>query len=110
MIPILLQVERAANDDDLKIVFAIDEAASFLLETGFKKPISLLGMKDKASLHASLVDFHCLIKAKAAVDQFSEGLASLNVLGMLQQYPEVMKPLFMYEEHALTSGVYIFMP
>ena len=109
MIPILLQVERAANDDDLKIVFAIDEAASFLLETGFKKPISLLGMKDKA-LHASLVDFHCLIKAKAAVHQFSEGLASLNVLGMLQQYPEVMKPLFMYEEHALTSGVYIFMP
>ena len=37
VIPILLQVERAADDDELKMVFAIDEAASFLLETGFKK-------------------------------------------------------------------------
>ena len=59
VIPILLQVERAADDDELKMVFATDEAASFLFETGFKKPISLLGMKDTASLHAFLVDFHC---------------------------------------------------
>ena len=86
------------------MVFAIDEAASLLMETGFRKPLSKLDMNDKPSLRSSLIDFHCLLKSKAAIDQFAEGLSHLHVLDRMRHLPDLMKPLFVNESKPLTAG------
>ena len=89
------------------MVFAIDEAASLLMETGYRKPISKLDINDKACLRSSLVDFHCIFKSKAALDQFAEGLSQLNVLDRMKCLPDLMKPLFVKEDRRLTASKFV---
>ena len=83
------------------MVFAIVEASGLLLETGFRKPISRLDMNDKAGLRSSLLDFHCLLKSKAASDQFAEGLSTLSVLDRMRAFPAL---LFLNESKPLTAS------
>ena len=58
--------------DELRAVFAIDEAAELILSTGFRKPLCSLALEDKASLKSILLDYHCMLKVKAEMDQFAE--------------------------------------
>ncbi len=104
----ITQVDAAENDDEVKVVFAIDEAASLLHETGFRKPTCRLSMSDKSRLRSALVDYHCMLKVKAAMDQFAEGLQELGVLQLIKQYPELMKPLFVPNLKVLTAGMLMF--
>lgn len=72
----------------------------------FKKPISKLVTNDKARLRSALIDFHCILKPKGAIDQLAEGLTNLDILYMMRQYPELMRPLFMDQAKPLTAGIY----
>ena len=91
---------------DVRMLFAIDEAAELLLECGFKKPISTLGISDKQQLQALLLGYHCLLKVKSEMDQFREGLASLGVLKCLsdEKVAPLMKSLFLPLSEKLTAG------
>ena len=46
---------------------------SVLLETGCHMVLPLLKISDKANLLSLMIDYHCIIKPKAAIDQFVEG-------------------------------------
>ena len=46
------QLELCASDEELQLVFAIDEALSLLMETGFNKPICQLKLSDKTYIRA----------------------------------------------------------
>lgn len=72
-----MQIDDIQNADDLRAVFAMDESAEPLLSTGFQKPICRLAIQDKECLRLVLLDYHCLLKAKAEMDQFAERLKSL---------------------------------
>ena len=61
-------------------LFAMDEAASLLQETGFSRPVCSLNVGDKASLSALIINYHYMIKPKAAVDQFNKGLDTLIII------------------------------
>ena len=61
-------------------LFAMDEAASLLQETGFSRPVCSLNVGDKASLSALIINYHYMIKPKAAVDQFKKGLDTLIII------------------------------
>ena len=63
---------HAQDADDLCAVFAMNEAAELLLSTGFQKPICSLAMEDKECLRSVLLDYHCLLKVKAEMDQFAD--------------------------------------
>ena len=65
-----------------------------LLETGYHKPLALLFVKDCDNIISAVTDYHCLIKAKAATDEFMEGLDAGRVLQCIKKYPDKMKPLF----------------
>ena len=91
--------------DDIRITFAMDEATSLLLETGFSKPICELTLSDKSLLRSSLLDYHCMLKVKACMKQYMEGLNELGILDMIKKHPEAMKPLFVFEKQVLTSGI-----
>ena len=85
------QIIDAQDTDELRTVFAMDEAAELLLSTGFQKPLRSLAMEDKECLRLVL---HCLLKVKAEMDQFAEGLKSLGVLDMMKHHPDLFSSLF----------------
>ena len=82
------------------MVFAIDEAADLLLATGFRKPLTKLQVADRAMIKSSLLDYYCLLKVKAEIDQFSEGLEDLGLLAMMKRQPSLFKPLFVCNDSA----------
>ena len=88
----------------MKLLFAIDEAANLLQETGYRKPICHLKMSHKDGLRSTLVDYHCMLKVKAAMDQFAEGLEELHVLEVMRKHSILMKPLFINNTKLLTAG------
>ncbi len=62
----------ASSDAELQQVFKSEEHEALLLETGFSKPPSSLKLSDQDMIRASLLDYHCLVKVKAPMDQFKD--------------------------------------
>ena len=87
----------------------MDEAATVLLETGYRKAICRLELSDKISLRSTLVDYHCMLKVKALMDQFAEGLQELHVLDMMRKHSDIMRPFFVDECRPFTAGGHIYM-
>jgi len=72
-----MKIDDIQNADDLRAVFVMNESAELLLSMWFQKPICRLAIQDKECLRSILLDYHCLLKAKAEMDQFAERLKSL---------------------------------
>ena len=54
---------------------------------------------------ALLTDYHCMVKVKAEMDQFLEGLDIAGVAVNVKSQPHIMKPAFQYVPHeTVTSG------
>ena len=60
-----------------------------LVQTGFRKSVTCLTLDDAPSVSNALVEYHCMIKVKAAMDQFKNGLNALGLWGMLQECPAI---------------------
>ena len=98
----------ADDDDSLRMVFAIDEAADLLLATGYQKALAQLHISDKESIRSTLIDYHCILKVKVEGDQFADGLQDLDLLTMMKQQPLLFKPLFVCPNSTcLAAGIYI---
>ena len=46
----------------------MDEALDLLVQTGYRKSVAYLTLGDVPSVSNALVEYHCLIKVKAAMD------------------------------------------
>lgn len=101
------QLAKAENDDDVKMVFAVDEISALLMETGYRKPVIYLTLSDRPGLRAALMDYHCMLKAKAAMDQFAEGLQILKVQDLIQKFPLLAKPFFVSDGKKITACEYV---
>ena len=65
---------------------------------------SALKIEDKDSILSLLIDYHYIIKPKAAIDQFIEGLQCSGVLNYIKHHSKIMKPLFCKPKEPLTAG------
>ena len=73
-----------------------------LFDTGYRKPICQLTVLVKSGVRLALLDYHCMLKVKASMHQFMEGLKELHVLDLIKKYPELTKPfLFLRRENLL---------
>ena len=82
------------------------ENANLLLETGYTKAISHLQVDDiseKSDLLSVIIDYLCMLKAKAANDQFLQGLQVTGVLDCIKKFPDIMKSLFSLNKSTLTT-------
>ena len=89
------------------MLFGIDEVTASLLQTGFRKPVIQLTLADKSDLRSALLDYHCMLKVKAAMDQYAEGLQQLRVLDLLQKFPLLAKPFFVADSKSVTAGQHV---
>ena len=81
------------------------EEAAELHQRWYRKPLCRLYPKDKSTLKSALVDYHCMLKVKAVMDQFCEGLQEVGVLQLVRVHPNIFKPLFVADtSRALIPG------
>ena len=82
------------------------EFCTEIIECGFTKPLPCLVMEDKIALIQTLTLHHVLLRSKAEIDQFSEGLKALGVLDAIRNYPSLMSCFFINKEiQHLTAGL-----
>ena len=53
------------------------------METGYSKPLQCLAISDATYINEVLKNFHCIIKVKAEIDQFIEGLNTLDIVNVI---------------------------
>ena len=85
----------------------MDEAATMLADIGYRKPVTKLTVTDTEALKSALVDHHCMLKVKAYIDQFIEGLEVLGIMTVVRKYPGLMKELFVFDKQKsiMTPGM-----
>ncbi len=105
LLHVILQVYIASSDAELQKVFCYAEYEAVLLETGFSKPVSRLKLSDREVIRGSLLDYHCLVKVKAQMDQFGEGVEQAGVGKFLKTHSEALKPMFVANNNQLTQGI-----
>ena len=88
----------------LQSLFTCDEFNSLLYETGYSKPSPTLTAMDKEDIISSVVEYHCMIKGKAGMDQFIEGLEAGGILSFVRRYPLAFKELFTPSPSKLSAG------
>ena len=78
--------------DELKDVYSthIDK----LSDCGITKPTSLLTLEDKWVVAHSIAQYHCLLRHKAELDQFSDGLVTLGTRDAIRKYPVLLSEFF----------------
>ena len=78
-------------------------------ETGFRKPLSLLCLCDRRDLCAKLKCHFTIVKVKAELDQFAEGLKCCGVLEYMKKFPDIMRPLLVADPATVvTAGKLLF--
>ena len=91
------------SDESLRVLFQNPEYESVLLETGYRKPLMTLQMADKTTIKQTL-KAQVLLRVKAELDQFCEGLRTCEVIEYTWKYPTLMAPRFMWTLVSLTQG------
>ena len=76
-----------------------------LSETGFRKPLSRLTISDRQAIIELLLDYYMMVKVKAEMDQFKDGLQVLGFLKSLQENPDLFRQYFINVEVPLTAGI-----
>ena len=62
------------------------------MECGYFAPLNNLDLKPL--LLSTILDFHLMLKVKASMDQFLEGLQTLGVLSEVKSQPLLFEPFF----------------
>lgn len=97
------QLEGAECGESLRGVFGNATFESLILETGYRKPLSQLTMDDKPAIRQTL-RAHVILKVKAELDQFCEGLQTCGVLSAVMEHPSLMAPCFLWADVEVTPG------
>lgn len=75
---------EAETDDDIRMCCALDESQLLINEKGFRKPLAFLKIGDKDIIIGALLDYYLMVKVKAEIDQFQNGLKTLGFLEEFQ--------------------------
>ena len=98
------QINSATDDKSLQEIFYDSDTSGLLLETGYRKPLTCVTLNDREEIAVVLKLYHTLIKVKAEIDQFVDGLQCLGIDWYIKQYPELMESVFVNEPKTLTAG------
>ncbi len=79
---------------------------ALIFETGFRKPLSQINHEHINGIIQLLIDYFCMMKVKAAIDQYAEGLQDLGILTCIQQNPSEWKKFFLQDKIELSAGKY----
>lgn len=99
-----LQIIHCTDDAELSVVLAVDEIADLIFQMDYSIPINKVTVADKQDLISSLTLYHLMIKVKTSMDQFADGLESVQLLGFMRKNPQTWESLFVYPNMGLSAG------
>ena len=104
-----MQIRAATDSNEMQGIFCNEQDLnqSALSETGYMKPFEALTLDDKEEIISILMEYHCLVKPKACIDQFAEGLQSTGVLHYIRNYGGMIRNQFKFQPLILTTGIYV---
>ena len=73
-----------------------------MLETDYSKPITAITLADRNVISDVLKRYHYMIKVKADIDQFVDGLKLLKINKYISRHPEIMKVFFVTDHDDTT--------
>ena len=88
----------------MKRCFEIDDAVPLLYDTGYTKSINDLRLIDKSAIIMALIDYHLMVKVKAEMDQFKDGLVTLGFLRFLVSMPKEWESYFLTPHRKVNAG------
>ena len=98
------QLDKVECDQSLRMLFSENSGfESIILETGFRKPLSLLVLEDKSRIQ-EVIKAHVILRVKAELDQFCQGLVTCGIHDAMQNHPTLMAPCFLWTGVDLTPG------
>lgn len=96
-------MKTVCNDDDMKQLFRSNLDQFY--QAGIIMPIQSLTVSDKTKI-IEMVSLNELIKIKAEIDQFKEGMECLGVVTAIQQYSDIVRSFFTIgKKTPLTAGI-----
>ena len=97
-------MRESKSAEELRDVFKDETSAGFLTECGLSQPLQY---KAKQVLLTTLTDFHLMLRVKAVMDQFIEGLEDQRLLGAIRNNPSAFKAFFTFSTVPISGGKYI---
>ena len=89
----------------LKFLWLLMKLKSLYLIQAFESHYPLT-LNDRAIVTEFLLDYHLMVKVKAEMDQFKEGLSALGFLDNLMRNPSIWEPYFLALAKPLTAGMH----
>ena len=90
----------AQTVEEVKDAFQDEISSSLLTECGMIGPFQY----KKEEILSVLLDYHLMIKMKAEMDQYIEGLEQLGVLVAVRNNPDLFRDFFVYNEVPISAG------
>ncbi len=97
------------SSTNLELQALMSEYFAILLDCGFTKPSTSVVLADKMEIVQTISLHQVILRSKAELDQFAEGLDSCGVLKAITNFPGLTKTFFTIGGRPqLTSGSYSF--
>ena len=96
----------ADSDESLQKVFDDPTYEDALMETGYRKPLSLLGIEDRPLIRKTLLNY-MFLRVKPELDQFREGLGVCGIAGAVRSHLDLMVRHFVHTPIKLNRGMKI---
>ena len=90
----LIQVMASKCLNEMIQVFQEDDSKNLLVECGFLNPVNSFDLKPV--IISTLLDYHLMLKVKAAMDQFIEGLENPGTLKEIRKSPSLFQHYFLH--------------
>ena len=101
------QIDKVEDVNSLMRQLLFD-SIDIVMEAGYSKPIASVAIDDKTALIRTLALHFTILRSKAVLDQFKEGLCTLGVIDAIKQHPSIMEPLFVANgQTQLTAGLHV---
>lgn len=95
-------MQAATDDEGLCATLEDETMADYFTQTGYLKAVTIANRNEIVNVMAI---YHTILKVKAQLDQFLEGLKSLLIDKQIKLHPDVMQPLFVYQpSKKVTAG------
>ena len=101
-----MKINECSSEEELRCVIVAN--FSILLDCGFVKPATSVKMEDRVDIVHAITLHYAILRSKAEMDQFAEGLQSCGVLNALRQNSTLTKSFFTIGGNSkLTTGEHL---
>ncbi len=99
------QVKNSQDEEEFSNHIKNNSVVELLSDCGYTSEISISKFAEKDQLLRMIARHKVIYKLRSALEQFKEGLSTLGILDLMQQYPAELETVFCYQGNVLSATV-----